>query len=87
MKPGWTYHVLNVTGFVDGSDLTQCSIGYISEGRFNVMRKKSADDPFETVEYVGEMVIKEGEQVQICFHNTASADKLYLWANGYARRL
>lgn len=87
MKPDYTYHFLNVVGFVSGTSLTQASIGFISEGRFNIMRKRSTDDPFETVEYVGEMVLKEGEQIQIRFHNTAEGDKLYLWANGYARRL
>ena len=51
------------------------------------MKKDSTDNPFQTVGYYHEMVLKEGEQVQIRYHNTASGDKLYLWANGYARRL
>ena len=82
LKTGWVYELNSLVGWVDGSTLTQCSLGYVANGRFNIIRKRGTDNPFETVDWQGKINLKEGDKIRIRYHNTASGDKLYLWANG-----
>jgi len=81
------YTITNLVAWVDGSSITQASLGYVSAERFWIMRKRSAQDPFETVEYQGELILKEGDRVQVTFFNTTAGDKLYVYTNGYKRRI
>jgi len=87
LEPGYIYHLHNLVGYCEGTAITQCSLGYVSGATFMVMRKRSADNPFETVEYVGDIVLKGTDKIRIRFHNAEDGDKLYLFANGIKRRI
>lgn len=86
LESGYVYHLHNLVGYNAGTSITQCSLGYVSGDTFMIMRKRSADNPFETVEYVGDIVLKPTDKIRIRFHNAANEDKLYLFANGIRRR-
>lgn len=86
MKSGWVYTITNICAYVEGTSLTQAALGYESGGRFWIMKKRGTDDPFETVDLHSEVVIKEGDRIQVTFYNTTAGDKLYVYANGYKRR-
>jgi len=86
LESGYVYHLHNLVGYNAGTSLTQCSLGYVSGTTFMIMRKRSADNPFETVEYVGDIVLKPTDKIRIRFHNAASGDVLSLFANGIRRR-
>jgi hypothetical protein len=87
MKPGWIYTITNICAWVDGAALTQAALGYVSAERFWMMKKHSTDDPFETVDLHGEITLKEGDRIRVDFFNTIAADKLYVYINGYMRRM
>jgi len=86
LESGYVYHLHNLVGYNAGSSITQCSLGYVSGANFMIMRKRSADNPFETVEYVGDIVLKPTDKIRIRFHDAEDGDKLYLFANGIRRR-
>lgn len=87
LKPGWTYFVTNICAYNSGSSVTQAAIGYVSAERFWIMKKRSAQDPYETVEFTGELCLKEGDRVRVDFENTTAGDPLYVFVNGWKRRL
>ena len=84
---GWIYFVKNIVGYEEGTEITQLSIGYVSGDTFMIMKKSSAQNPFETVGYHGEIVLKETDRIRVRFHNTTSGDKLYMYVNGVRRRM
>lgn len=85
LKPGWIYTITNIVAYVIGSSVTQAAIGYESAARFWIMKKRSAQDPYETVEYVGELCLKEGDVIRVDFTNTTAGDDLYVFINGFKR--
>jgi len=66
---GWIYFVKNIVGYEEGTEITQLSIGYVSGDTFMIMKKSSAQNPFETVGYHGEIVLKETDRIRVRFHN------------------
>ncbi len=87
LQPGWVYVITNICAYVDGVSLTQAALGYVSAGRFWIMKKHSTDDPFETVDLHSEITLKEGDRIRVDFFNTTTGDKLYVFINGYQRRI
>ena len=87
LKPGWVYTITNLVAWVDGTSIAQVALGYVSAERFWIMKKRSAQNPFESVEYNGELVLKEGDRIQVTFFNTKATEKLYVYTNGYKRRI
>jgi len=86
LKPGWLYTVTNIVAYNKGSGVTQAALGYESAGCFWIMKKRSAQDPYETVEYNGELTLKESDRIRVDFVNTTAGDPLYVFINGYRRR-
>lgn len=86
LKSGWIYTVTNIVAYSLGGDVTQAALGYVSAERFWIMKKRSAQDPYETVEYNGELCLKEGDRIRVDFENTTAGDALYVFINGYQRR-
>lgn len=87
LDPGFTYHIQNITAWNDGTNVTSVKIGFISGATFHVLKKRRAENPYETVEYVGEVTLREGSRVAAVFLNCAENDKLHLWASGFRRRI
>jgi hypothetical protein len=87
MKIGWIYTVTNIVAYAIGTDVTQAAIGYVSGERFWIMKKRSAQNPYETVEYQGELCLKEGDVIRVDFENTTAGNALYVFINGYRRRI
>jgi hypothetical protein len=87
LQPGWIYFLHNIIGLESGSGITQCSLGYVSGGTFMVMKKESTDNPYQTVEFHGQIVLKQGDQIRARFHGATATDKLELFANGIKRKV
>lgn len=86
LKPGWEYHVTNICAWEEGTGLPQCSLGYLSGSTFMLMKKDSVDSPFQTVNYVGDIILKETDRIMTRFNNTDATDTLHMYVNGWKRR-
>jgi deoxyribodipyrimidine photolyase len=83
MEPGYISVITNITA-VDYT--TQCSasltVGYVSGGVFHPL--KAAQPAAElTVDWQGEIALREGDYVQARFKNTTNGDDIFLQVNGY----
>jgi len=87
LKPGWTYEILNMIAYNEGSGISQATIGYVSGATFMIQKKGSTDNPFHTVEYHHRVMLKEGDKIRCVFDNAAAADVLMFYANGIKRRM
>ena len=87
LEAGWIYYLMNLVGLCTGSGISQASIGYVSGNTFMIMKKRSADNPFETIEYHHEIILKETDIIRVRFYNATENDDLYLFANGIKRRM
>lgn len=86
LQPGWIYFLHNLVGLESGSGVTQCSLGYVSGATFMVMKKDSTDNPYQTVEFHGEIELKEGDIIRARFHGATATDRLEMFANGIKRQ-
>lgn len=87
LKSGWIYTITNICAWESGAALTQAALGYVSAERFWIMRKRSVNNPFETVDLHSEITLKEGDRIRVDFFNTIAADMLYVYINGYMQRM
>ncbi len=72
LKPGWVYHLQHMTAYDQGGNVTQAALGFIEGVTFCVVKKRSSQDPFETVEWDGDITLKETDKIMVRFFNTTA---------------
>ena len=80
--PNYIYRVTNITAWDKTTQVSaHIAIGYVSGGVFRVL-KAAKPAAALTVDWQGEIYLKEGDRIRAVFTNTTSGDDLYLVANG-----
>jgi hypothetical protein len=79
--------IQNITAYNAGTGLTQATLGFVRGATYYILKKRSAQNPYETVEYVGELTLREGDKIRVEFTGCTLGDTLRMWASGYKRRL
>lgn len=86
LDPGWIYIINNITFIETGSGTPQVFIGFMSEHQHHVLTCQTVGAAENSVEYVGQAVLFEGEYIRAIAESAGSTDKIYLFANGYKIR-
>lgn len=87
LTAGYIYDIYNIVALDAGTSITQAAVGYISSNIFRILRKDSADNPFQSVGFSGLAVLRGGQKIRAQFYNTTAGEKLYLFVNGLRRKI
>jgi len=86
LEPGWVYIINNITFMETGSGIPQVKIGYMRERKFHILTCQTVAAAENSVDYVGQLVLFEGEYIRTTVESATAADSAYLFANGYKIR-
>lgn len=81
----WEIH--SIVALNAGSSITQAAVGYVSTGVFHILKKDSADNPFQSVGFYGKADLRAGMKIRAQFYNTTAGEGLYLFVNGIRRQM
>jgi len=82
-KIGYIYVINFMGAYEEGTQVSNSiALGYVSSGFFHVVEKtKPGEDLMAS--FVGQIILRESDQLKCSFKNTTATDKLYFFANGY----
>jgi len=80
--PHFIYKVTNISAWDKTTQVSaHIAIGYVSGGVFRIL-KAAKPAAALTVDWQGEIYLKEGDRIRAVFTNTTSGDDIYLVVNG-----
>lgn len=86
MDPAWIYVINNITAWEDDNKPDTYEIGFVSQHTFHRLLTKITSQDLESAEYVGQLILTEGEKIRVGGRGCTSGDTLYLYASGYKIR-
>ena len=76
----------NICFIETGSGTPQIKLGYMREHKHHILTCQTVTTAENSVEYVGQVVLFEGDYIRAISENATAADSIYLFANGYKIR-
>ncbi|GAH96491.1 unnamed protein product, partial [marine sediment metagenome] len=61
-------------------------IGFVREHQFHRLTSQTVAAAENSVDYVGQVLLMEGDKIRARFENATTTDTIYLFANGYKIR-
>jgi len=83
LEPGWIFVVNNITYFESGAGTPQVKLGFVREHQHHILTCQTVAAAENSVDYVGQVVLREGDKIRATVEGATAADSAYLWANGY----
>jgi len=83
LTPGWIYVINNITFIETGTGTPQVKIGFFREHHHHILTCQTVATAENSVDYVGQAVLKEGDIIRAIAESATAADSIYLYANGY----
>lgn len=83
LEPGWIYVVNNITFIETGSGTPQVKMGFVREHKHHILTCQTVTTAENSIDYVGQVVLKEGDVIRVTVESATAADSVYLFANGY----
>ena len=87
VEHGWITVITNIVGLETGTKATTVALGYESAGKFHIMTKKTPANNNDSVEYVGQIILTEGDIPRAEFKGATAGDTAELFVNGYKIRM
>ena len=86
LSPGWIYVITNITAIEEGTKPTTIRLGYVRSGHFNRLTIQTPANNNDSVDYVGQVILREGDIIRAQFKGATAGDTIYLYVNGYKIR-
>lgn len=86
LEPGWIYVVNNICAYEATAGSPQIKIGFVREHQFHRLTSQTVALAENSVDYVGQVILREGDKIRARFENATTTDTIYLFANGYKIR-
>jgi hypothetical protein len=86
LQSGWVYVVTNITALETGTKPTTISIGYVRGATYHILTKQTPANNNDSVEYVGQVILREHDKVRACFKGATEGDTAEVFINGYQIR-
>jgi len=86
-EPGFYYVATNITVLETGTKPTTYAIGYVRAGLFHILDKSTPANNNDSASYLGQAILKEGDQIRVQAKGATAGDTLELFADGYKVRL
>jgi len=83
LRPGYVYIINNIVAIEAGTKPTTIAIGYVRTGKFYLLTRKVIDNDNESLEYVGQVLLREGDVIRAIFYGATEGDTADVYANGY----
>lgn len=83
LDPGWVYVINNITFIETGSGTPQVKLGFVREHKHHILTCQTVAAAENSVDYVGQVVLREGDIIRAIAESATAADSIYLYANGY----
>lgn len=83
LKTGKVYVMTNLVGLETGTKPTTVTLGYVRTARFYVLTKQTPTNNNDSVDYVGQVILIEGDRIRCQFAGATAVDTIELFANGY----
>ena len=85
-RPGWVYVITHIGGINVTDSGGQIRLGYIDGTTKVILESSTYSAAGDSVEYVGQLMLKEGDQIFGEFRGAGASDVLQLNLNGYKIR-
>jgi len=83
MEPGYVSVITHISAFDATTTVSSIIyVGYVSGGIFHTLKATKPTAP-ATIEWDGEIALREGDIVKARFVNTTANDDIFLQVNGY----
>ena len=86
LKGSYIYIINNITGVEDGTKPTAIRIGFVRGSHFHRLTIQTPAANNDSVEYIGQVILREGDRIRAQFWGATAADTIHLYANGYKIR-
>lgn len=86
LRGSYIYIINNITGVEEGTKPTTIRLGFVRGSHFNRLTIQTPANNNDSVEYVGQVILREGDRVRAQFKGATAADTIHLYANGYKIR-
>lgn len=86
LEPDWIYVINNICAYETATKTTQIKIGFVREHQFHRLTSQTPANNEDSVDYVGQLILRESDKVRARFEGATEGDTIYLFANGYKIR-
>lgn len=86
MKGSYIYIINNITAVEEGTKPTTIRIGFVRGSHFHRLTIQTPANNNDSVEYVGQVILREGDRIRAQYCGATAGDTIHLYANGYKIR-
>jgi len=86
LEPGWIYAINNICAYETPTATPQVKLGFVRSHQFHRLTSQTAAAAEDSVDYVGQVLLMEGDVIRGRFEGCDADDTIYLFANGYKIR-
>ena len=86
LEPGWIYVINNICAYETPTATPQIKIGFVRERQFHRVTSQTVAAAENSVDYVGQLILMEGDKIRARFEGAGADDTIYVFANGYKIR-
>lgn len=84
--PGYVYIITNIVAIEVGTGTPQIKIGATIGSTDYIFESATVSNAEDSVEYIGQLMLKEGDKVYATFEGATAADTAQVFLNGYRIR-
>lgn len=85
-ETGWVYVITSITGMDLDDGGHQIKVGVKDGATHFVYQSATVANTGDSVEYIGQLMLKEGDQIFAEFRSIGATDNIHLFVNGYKIR-
>lgn len=86
LKGSYIYIINNITAVEEWTKPTTIALGFVRGSHFHRLTIQTPANNSDTVEYVGQVILREGDRIRAQFKVATETDTIHLYANGYKIR-
>jgi len=86
LEPGWIYAINNICAYETPTGTPQVKLGFVREHQFHRLTSQTVAAAENSVDYLGQILLMEGDKIRARFEGATTTDTIYLFANGYKIR-
>ena len=86
LQPGWIYAINNICAYETPTGTPQVKIGFVRSHQFHRLTSQTIGAAENSADYVGQVLLMEGDKIRARFEGATEGDTIYLFATGYKIR-
>ena len=86
LQPGWIYAINNICAYETPTATPQIKIGFVRGHQFHRLTSQTVAAAENSVDYVGQVLLMEGDKIRARFEGATEGDTIYIFATGYKIR-